>query len=143
MKCRRLAVLAVGSALSGPIPGAEAGPAVFVDLDFDAAKAEAELQDKLLLVDTTATWCPPCRQMDKEAWVDADVEAWIPTHAVLLGGWDDAVARMALVEAALNVNQPRHDPHWAWIDKARELGGDVAELQNRLILTLSEGSEHQ
>ena len=401
MKYRRLAVLAVaGSALAGPTPGAEAGPAVFVDLDFDAAMAEAELQDKLLLVDTTATWCPPCRQMDKEAWVDADVEAWIPTHAVaiqidvgtnpvfaerhrvrglptmivykdgrefdrivgyrtarhllqwldgvlegrretdllrevagdragpdgrvdvrarhrlaktlardgqtteaieeflwlwdnmlryrpsmsavrrsfmvghmqrlaakepeacdaftklrdrytpsvlslkatrdemldwinlnqvigdeeasvawfdlvredpaaetpigwaardlfnllvaegrwaeagrlhrdpgsvarkqrlrwqicglyaaclaahrdraaddvasvLLSVWDNAAARMALVEAALNVNQPRHHPHRAWIDKARELGGDVAELENRLILTLSDGSEHQ
>ena len=66
-----------------------------------------------------------------------------PLTRCFQGGWDDAVARMALVEAALNVNQPRHDPHWAWIDKARELGGDVAELQNRLILTLSEGSEHQ
>jgi thiol:disulfide interchange protein len=40
---------------------------------FDAAMAESKQTGKPLLVDFTASWCPPCKVMKHEVWPDAEV----------------------------------------------------------------------
>ncbi|MFT3787969.1 MAG: thioredoxin family protein [Tepidisphaeraceae bacterium] len=43
--------------------------------DFDAALGRARESGKSLLVDFTATWCPPCQVMKHEVWSDDRVAA--------------------------------------------------------------------
>jgi thiol:disulfide interchange protein len=57
-------------------------PPVFVNLDYEAAKTKAASEDRMLLVLNTATWCTPCKEMDKTTWLDENVVAWVNEHAV-------------------------------------------------------------
>lgn len=66
-----------GSAASG-----HATPAVFAALSFDEAVSKAKQENKLVIVDVMATWCPPCKMMDKQSWPDAKVAGWINENAV-------------------------------------------------------------
>ncbi len=59
-------------------------PPVFTDLTFEDAKTKAAAQDKLLIVDGTAEWCGPCKQMDKTTWVDPNVVEWIEANAIAI-----------------------------------------------------------
>lgn len=61
-----------------------AHPALFSDLTLAQAKELARKQNKLLLVDFTAAWCPPCGQMDKTTWEDPKVASWIKEHAIAI-----------------------------------------------------------
>jgi len=57
-------------------------PPVFSDLSFDDALAKAG--SKILLVDASASWCQPCKHMDKTTWVDAGVVEAIGKHGLAI-----------------------------------------------------------
>ncbi len=57
-------------------------PPVFRSTPFEQAQRLAEQSNKLFLVDATASWCGPCKMMDRTTWTDGRVAAWIHEHAV-------------------------------------------------------------
>ncbi len=61
-----------------------ATPPIFSDLAYDEAQRRARKDDRLLIVDATATWCGPCKRMDRTTWTDPAVEAWLKEHAIAI-----------------------------------------------------------
>lgn len=57
---------------------------VFSSYSFNQAKQQARQDNKLLLVDFTASWCPPCRKMESTTWADSAVQAWIKENAIAI-----------------------------------------------------------
>ncbi len=47
------------------------------DLSWDQAKAKAKKENKYLFVDCYATWCQPCKQMDKDVYTSESVGNYI------------------------------------------------------------------
>lgn len=57
-------------------------PKVFQKLDYAAASKLAQEKGCWLLVDATASWCPPCHKMDATTWVDPAFESFAEGHLV-------------------------------------------------------------
>jgi len=85
---RLLAVLAVLALAAMSCGRAESVPAPvhapFSDLTYEQGLERARVDDRVLLLDFTATWCPPCQAMEETTWPHADVKAWIERKAVAL-----------------------------------------------------------
>jgi thiol-disulfide isomerase/thioredoxin len=64
------------------LPGCDRGPRGFSGQSYDKALAEAQASGRLLLLDATATWCGPCKMMDRTTWADERVLSWIGKHAI-------------------------------------------------------------
>ncbi|MBX9693057.1 MAG: thioredoxin family protein [Cyanobacteria bacterium] len=57
---------------------------IFADYSLEQAKKQAQTDKKLLLIDFTATWCPPCKMMESTTWKDESVKTWIKNNAVAI-----------------------------------------------------------
>lgn len=67
---------------AAPIPNDE--PKVFSTLPFEAALQKAGREKKLVFIDFFATWCGPCKMLDKTTWRDPKVTKWLETNTVPL-----------------------------------------------------------
>lgn len=53
---------------------------VFAKMSYsEAVKAAGS---RVLLVDATASWCPPCKQMEKDTWTSHEVAAWVKARGL-------------------------------------------------------------
>ena len=69
-------------ALSFSFNGALANSEAFSSVTYSQAQDQAKKDGKILIVDFMATWCPPCKKMERETWVNPDVNDWIKKNAV-------------------------------------------------------------
>lgn len=79
--------VACGKKKSAPV--AEVKPPVEEKLrwmtDFDAAKARARNENKMVLMNFTGSdWCPPCKALDKELFAKPEFAQYAAKHLVLL-----------------------------------------------------------
>ncbi len=74
--------LAASLLIAACATGAWAHPEVFSDYSLEQAKQQAQKDNKFLIVDFMATWCPPCRKMESTTWTDSGVQAWIKENAI-------------------------------------------------------------
>ncbi|GAB5497545.1 MAG: hypothetical protein Phyf2KO_26250 [Phycisphaerales bacterium] len=75
----KVSIVAVG--LAAGVAFAE--PEVFSDAGFKADQETAAASGKVQIAYFTATWCPPCKKMKAETWVDEEIESWADSYAVV------------------------------------------------------------
>lgn len=63
-------------------PSAWSHPEVFSDYSLEQAKQQAQKDNKFLILDFMATWCPPCKKMESSTWTDNAVQTWITENAI-------------------------------------------------------------
>jgi thiol:disulfide interchange protein len=66
-----------GSKSAPAAAGSNTHGALFQSISFDEARAASERDQKYLLVDATASWCPPCKMMEKDTWPDPRIAEWV------------------------------------------------------------------
>jgi thiol:disulfide interchange protein len=106
-----LAVLALSAGCVEETPAAEVSvghemPAVFSELSYEEAKAAAEADGKILIVNATARWCVPCGKMCRTTWVDEALVSWITEHAIAIQvdvDWQVKVARQLEVSPPIPI----------------------------------------
>ncbi len=91
-----MALAALPAALLHALPGSnwaqaqtslastEDPPPIFAALDFDAALAKAKAENRILVVKATASWCEPCKRMDRTTWRDEKVVQWFEAKAIAI-----------------------------------------------------------
>lgn len=99
MRSLLIALSLVGAASCGPTTP----PPVFAHKSLAEARAEVAGTPKVLIVKATASWCGPCREMNKTTWRDPRVETWVAANglAIELDTDDHAAEAKALHVTAL------------------------------------------
>jgi thioredoxin-like negative regulator of GroEL len=59
-------------------------PDTFRAITFDQAKAAAQEEKKVILIDFFTTWCVPCKKLDETTWKEESVVKWLGEHCVSL-----------------------------------------------------------
>lgn len=55
---------------------------VFTGTSYESVVSEAKSQGKLVFLDFTASWCIPCKQMERETFSDPDVGSFVNSNFI-------------------------------------------------------------
>lgn len=112
--------------------------AIFSDMPYQQAKQQAEKDKKFLLVDFTASWCPPCRKMESDTWTNGDVEAWVKANAIAV---QVDVDKDRKTSAALNIEAMPTIILFSPQSSSKEFGRQVGYMSPSELLQWLEGAK--